>query len=233
MKKFEFLTIYSYIKDGEWIIIYEGYSFNKYEYQDALFCELGDQGWELVTVSASTATDIGSGFMVNGIGGSSGSDTYTNEVIYYFKREVTDNSKSFKLFQKKIKYIRQVTNEKEELIEQENSVFIEFHALVNDLLSKKGYKKDEGISPDIYNSWYKEITKEKTTKKMFGENQIFTQEMNYRIDIYFDDTLTIKSYQKEKNNAEWKEVYLPYSSFEFVKQNLDNIKELINEKIFL
>jgi len=231
MKKFEFLTISSYIKDGNWIIVYEGYAFNKYKYQDALLCELGNQGWELITVSTSTATDVGSGINLDGYGGSTGSDVFTNEEMFYFKREVNDNSKTFKLFEKKIKHIRRVTNEKEELIELEKNLFREFDELVNALLSEKGYRKDEGISPEVFNSWYKEKNTEKVNKKMFGEDQIIKQEMSCRVDVYLDDKLIIKSYQKEKSNTEWEQIYLPYDNFDFTKNNLDKVKEFINEKV--
>lgn len=231
MKKFEFLILYTYIKDNKWVIYYEENELDKYEYIDAIFCELGTEGWTLVSTSSNLVTDKGSGSLMDGYGDIEGSDTFTNQEVFYFQKEVTNISNYSKIFQDKIQHVRDIKNRKKVSYDIKKKTYDTLSDLIDKLLLEKGYEKKEGIFPEVKNSWYKDRVKEQINKKMFAENEVIKYKEYSRVDIYLEKKLVITLYTSNDAKTWNRKKQSNDAGYEFKEGNIDKIIKFIDENL--
>lgn len=120
MLKFEYLLISSYINNRkEWVISYLGNEL-PYNYLSALFCELGSEGWELITSSSNIEGKIVNTALIPIYATTDVGVSNTSSEIFYFKRILKINPRYSDSFLDKMKYIRNLSGKKEESVNDIN-----------------------------------------------------------------------------------------------------------------
>jgi hypothetical protein len=204
MLKFEYLIIHSYINEkNKWVVNYLGNELPM-NLLSALFCELGLNGWELVSSSThiegkvlnrafipiSAETDVGV--------------SNTSQEIFYFKRILQNDSKNFKTLNEQISYIRSLTEKQSELINKEiedsEKAQVYIDNFVEFLLSK-GFEKADTTPDSNYTFYKKEIT-EHVNKGLFGNSTKKELVLEKRIDLDISkEHIRYKYFEKVENSA--------------------------------
>jgi len=139
MPVFEYKTLNSFIENGEWKLAYGGAVFTIYEL-DAVFSSLGKLGWELISVSTLTDSNVKSSIgsaLTLGIGDVG--VTHTSGEIFYFKRELSSENE----YSEHIKIRMANINKVIEAVDDQKTFQTAMVRAVPDLVSnlnKAGYK---------------------------------------------------------------------------------------------
>lgn len=109
MIRFEYLLIYSYInKNKQWVVNYLGKELSL-EYLSALFCELGSEGWEMITTSTYVEGKIVNTALIPIYATTDVGVSNTSSEIFYFKRILQDNIEYSDKFNMDIQFIKKIT----------------------------------------------------------------------------------------------------------------------------
>ena len=109
MIMFEYLLIYSYInKNKQWVVNYLGKELSL-EYLSALFCELGSEGWEMITTSTYVEGKIVNTAILPVYATTDVGVSNTSSEVFYFKRVLQDNVEYSDKFNMDIQFIKKIT----------------------------------------------------------------------------------------------------------------------------
>lgn len=203
MLKFEYLIVYSYINEKkEWVVNYLGNEL----YMDllpALFCELGSNGWEMISSSTHIQGEVVNRALIPLRADTDVGISNTSTEVFYFKRILENDSQNSNSFNKQIEYIRSLTEEHTDRLnrETENSLSTQVYIdSVEDFILSKGFEKGKTISDCDYSFYKNEIT-EQINKGLFGSESKKELTVEKRIDlIVLEDSIVYKYFEKVGNN---------------------------------
>ena len=161
MLKFEYLIIPSYINEkNKWVVNYLGNELPM-DLLSALLCELGLNGWELVSSSTHIEGNVVNRAFIPISAETDVGVSNTSQETFYFKRILQNDSENFKTLNKQISYIRSLTEKQNELINKEiedsKKAQVYIDNFVKFLLSK-GFEKVEATPDSNYTFYKKGIT---------------------------------------------------------------------------
>lgn len=204
MLKFEYLIIHSYINEkNKWVVNYLGNELPM-NLLSALFCELGSNGWELVSSSTHIEGNVVNRALIPISAQTDVGVSNTSQEIFYFKRILENDSKNFKTLDKQISYIRSLTEKQNELINKEIEDSKKAHVYIDNFIKfllSKGYEKAETTPNSNYTFYKKEIT-EHVNKGLFGNSTKKELVLEKRIDLDISkEHIRYKYFEKVENSA--------------------------------
>lgn len=109
MIRFEYLLVSSYINNNkQWVVNYLGKELSL-EYVPALFCELGSEGWEMITSSTYVEGKIVNTAILPVYATTDVGISDTASEVFYFKRVLQDNVEYSDKFNMDIQFIKKIT----------------------------------------------------------------------------------------------------------------------------
>ena len=109
MIKFEYLLISKYINgNNQWVLNYLGKELST-DYLPALFCELGFNGWEMITTSTYIQGDVVNRAIIPIYASTDVGISNTSAEVFYFKRILQDELDYSENFKERIKVIKQIS----------------------------------------------------------------------------------------------------------------------------